>query len=189
MTDIEHPLRDVSYAVTDTPVGTLVLAASDAGLLACSYDDEAAVLDRLARQVSRRVLRHPAPLDAVRRELDAYFDGDASGFTTPVDLALATPFTREVLGALGSVPYGATTTYGQMAVALGRPRAARAVGNALGANPLCVVLPCHRVLPAGSGVGGYAGGPAAKRLLLDLERGTGALLAAATTAEGVRQHL
>ncbi|MDQ1626176.1 MAG: methylated-DNA-[protein]-cysteine S-methyltransferase [Actinomycetota bacterium] len=171
MTDIERPLRDVAYAVTDTPVGALVLAATDAGLVACSYDDEGAVLDRLARQVSPRVRRQPAQLDAVRRELDAYFDGDASGFTTPVDLSLAAPFTREVLGALASVPYGATTTYGQVAVALGRPRAARAVGNALGANPLCVVLPCHRVVPAGSGIGGYAGGPDAKRLLLDLERG------------------
>jgi methylated-DNA-[protein]-cysteine S-methyltransferase len=167
-------MSDVSYAVTDSPVGRLVLAATGAGVVACSYDEEAAVLDRLTRLLSPRLLHHPGRLDAVRRELDAYFGGKARAFTVAVDLTLAAPFTREVLAALGSVPYGTTTTYGRVAAELGRPRAARAVGNALGVNPLCVLLPCHRVVPAGRGVGGYAGGPAAKTLLLDLERGAGA---------------
>jgi methylated-DNA-[protein]-cysteine S-methyltransferase len=88
-------------------------------------------------------------------------------------LAVATPFQREVLAGLGATAYGRTTTYGELAGRIGRPRASRAVGTALGGNPLCLVLPCHRVLPAGGGVGGYAGGPAAKEKLLTLEATAG----------------
>lgn len=185
MTDLETRLRaftppvaepvlpesDVSYVVTDAPVGRLLLAATEAGLVACSYAPEEAVLERLARVVSPRVLRSPRRLDGVRRELDTYFAGRLRAFTTPVDLALAGEFGRAVLRALANVPYGTTTSYAGIAALVGRPGAARAVGNALGANPVCVVVPCHRVVPASGGVGGYAGGAAAKRLLLDLERG------------------
>jgi methylated-DNA-[protein]-cysteine S-methyltransferase len=116
------------------------------------------------------VLRHPAPTDAARRALAAYLSGATRSVDVRPDLALASPFQREVLTGLAArVGYGERTTYAVLASAVEHPGAARAVGTALGANPLCIVLPCHRVLPASGGVGGYAGGPAAKEHLLALE--------------------
>jgi methylated-DNA-[protein]-cysteine S-methyltransferase len=168
------PDSDVSYVVTDTPVGRLVLAATEAALVACSYDAEDQVTERLARLVSPRVLRSARRLDPVRRELDGYFAGRVRRFGVPVDLALAGPFARRVLRRLERVPYGATTTYGEVAGAVGSPGAARAVGLALRANPVCIVVPCHRVVAADGRLTGYAGGLDAKRLLLDLERGPAA---------------
>ena len=173
------PESDVSYAVEDTVVGRLLLSmTSDGRLVTSAYVPDAAAeeswLQRVADTVSPRVLRKPARLDAVRRELADFLDGRATGFSVTPDLALASAFQRSVLAGLAaSVGYGASTTYGALAAALDRPGAARAVGSALGANPVCVVVPCHRVLPAGGSVdgdvGGYAGGPAAKAYLLALE--------------------
>jgi methylated-DNA-[protein]-cysteine S-methyltransferase len=166
---------DVAYVVDDTPLGRMLFAAHpDGTLLATSFapDDERAdgVLARLARHVSPRVLRGGRALDAVRRELDDYLAGRRRDFDLPVDPVLATPFQRTVLDRLATdVGYGERTSYGALAAALGRPSASRAVGAALGANPLCVVLPCHRVLAASGALTGYAGGLAAKQLLLDLE--------------------
>jgi methylated-DNA-[protein]-cysteine S-methyltransferase len=167
---------DVGYVAHETPVGRLLLAArSDGRLLASSYapDDssEDAVLSRLARRVSPRVVRDPRALDAVRSALDSYFDGGEHAFDeVEVDLALATPFQREVLPALRSgTAYGERTSYGVLATAVGHPRAARAVGAALGANPLCIVVPCHRVVAGNGALTGYAGGLAAKEYLLELE--------------------
>ncbi|MDQ6648691.1 MAG: methylated-DNA--[protein]-cysteine S-methyltransferase [Actinomycetota bacterium] len=162
-------LLDVAYTVEDTAVGRLVLARTERGLLACSYADEETVLERVASRVSPRVLRAPARLDDVRRELDAYLAGRLRAFTVPVDLGLAGEFGRAVLHRTAALGYGQTTTYAELARAIGRPGAARAVGNALGANPVCVVVPCHRVLRAGGGLGGYAGGVAVKARLLALE--------------------
>lgn len=163
------PESDVSYTVADAPVGRLVLAAAESGLISCSYSEEREVLDRIARFVSPRILRSRRRLDPALRELDQYFANRLRRFTVPVDLALASPFTRSVLEALSRVPYGTTTSYGALARVIRRPRASRAVGHALGANPACVLLPCHRVVNSDGGVGGYAGGVAAKRMLLDLE--------------------
>lgn len=166
---------DIAYLVEDTGVGRLLLAArSDGPLLASVYvpDQQAedAVLRRLATTVSPRVLRGGRVLDPARRGLESYLAGRARGVDVPVDLALATPFQREVLPVLASrVGYGERTTYGALAALVGRPTAARAVGAALGANPLCVVLPCHRVVAASGSLTGYAGGLAAKQRLLDLE--------------------
>lgn len=166
----EHAgLLDVAIDTVDTPVGPLVLAATEAGLVACSYREPDAVAERLAGSVSPRILRAPRRLDPVRRELDDYFAGRLTAFTAPVDLRLASPFGRQVLASLRSVPYGLTTTYGALAARLGRPNAARAVGHALGANPVCVVVPCHRVVGANGALTGYAGGLDAKRRLLSLE--------------------
>ena len=170
---------DVVYLVDDTPLGRMLFAAHpDGTLLATSYanDDESAdrLLGRLAAKVSPRVLRGGRALDAVRRELDDYLAGRRRGFDLPVDPVLATPFQRSVLAHLPEVGYGTTTTYGAFATALGRPTASRAVGTALGANPLCVVLPCHRVVGASGALTGYAGGLAAKQLLLELEARTAA---------------
>jgi len=166
---------DVSYVLEDTEVGRLLLAVTDTGaVVTCAYAPDTASEDRwlarLAGRVSPRVLRHAAPTDAVRRAVAAYLSGEARSVDVRPDLALASPFQREVLTGLAArVGYGERTTYAVLASAVDHPRAARAVGTALGANPLCIVLPCHRVLPASGGVGGYAGGSAAKEHLLALE--------------------
>ena len=168
---------DVAYAVHDTSVGRILLACNDSGALVGSLytpDDatEEAVLDRIATTVSPRVLRQPARLDEARRQLDDYLAGRRRDFELALDLSLTTAFQAEVLGALAArVGYGEHTAYGALAQWIGRPRAARAVGTALGANPLCIVLPCHRVIGARGSLTGYAGGLAAKRQLLDLESG------------------
>ena len=166
---------DVSYAVTDTPIGRMLLARNDAGALVAStfVPDEAAeeaALTRLGRVLSPRVLRLPRALDEARRQLDDYLGGRRHEFDLATDLSLATPFQRTVLTALvGSVGWGERSTYGQLAAVIDRPAATRAVGTALGANPLCVVLPCHRVVGSTGRLTGYAGGIPAKEFLLRLE--------------------
>lgn len=169
------PISDVSYVVEDTAIGRMLLARNESGALIASAfvrdtEDEDAWLHRLARQVSPRVLRQPRALDEARRELDDYLSGGRMAFDLPTALVLATPFQRIVLGHLAdAVTYGHRTTYGALAREIERPRASRAVGAALGANPLCVVLPCHRVVSASGSLTGYAGGLAAKEYLLALE--------------------
>jgi methylated-DNA-[protein]-cysteine S-methyltransferase len=164
------PTADVSYTLHETPIGTLLLAIAGDRVVASSFGDEETLTDRLARAISPRVLRQPGPLDHVRRQLDEYLTGQRKAFDLNVDLSLATPFQRLVLTDLpGHTSYGKTTTYGQVAGEIDRPKAARAVGTALGANPLCVVIPCHRVIGASGALTGYAGGLDAKRFLLNLE--------------------
>ncbi len=166
---------DVSYVLDDTAVGRMLFAVRDDGrVLTTAYAADPTVeerwLQRISDAVSPRVLRHPAPTDAVRRALEAYLAGSARRVDVPVDLALTRPFQREVLTTLRErVGYGERTTYGELAAASGHPGASRAVGAALGGNPLCVTVPCHRVLPASGGLGGYAGGPRSKEWLLTLE--------------------
>jgi methylated-DNA-[protein]-cysteine S-methyltransferase len=169
------PEPDVAYAVEDTAVGRILLAtAADGRVVASAFAPDAgaedAVLTRLAARVSPRVLRDGPRTDEVRRQLEEYLSGRRRVFDLHVDLALAGSFQRDVLTRLAAgTGYGERTTYGALAAAVGRPRAARAVGAALGANPLCVVLPCHRVVASSGALTGYAGGMEAKRLLLDLE--------------------
>ena len=166
---------DVSYVLEDTEVGRLLVAVrADGAVVTCAYAPDTVAEDRwltrLAASVSPRVLRHAAPTDAARRALTGYLSGAARSVEVPADLALASPFQRQVLTSLAArVGYGEHTTYAVLASAVDHAGAARAVGTALGGNPLCIVLPCHRVLPAAGGVGGYAGGPAAKEHLLALE--------------------
>lgn len=168
---------DVSYVVEDTVIGRMLLARTDSGAMVATAfvgttEDEDVVLARLAAKVSPRVLRQPRELDEARRQLDDYLAGRTRGFTLHTDLALASDFQRVVLPTLAaSVGYGTRATYGELAARVERPKAARAVGAALGANPLCVVLPCHRVVASSGALTGYAGGLAAKRFLLDLEAG------------------
>jgi methylated-DNA-[protein]-cysteine S-methyltransferase len=167
--------EDVAYTVEDTAVGRMLLALRvDGPVVTCAFvphgGDEDVVLARLAARVSPRVLRRPAPTDVLRRQLEEYLAGRRRRFDVGVDLAVASGFQREVLTHLAaSVPYGSRTTYGRLAADVGRPSASRAVGAALGANPLCVVLPCHRVVAASGSLTGYAGGLAAKERLLALE--------------------
>lgn len=171
----EAGLLDIAYATFDSPVGRLLLAASPAGLLQVAYLDDEAELDarlaRLAARVSPRVLAAPRRLDEPRRELEEYFSGRRREFAVPLDWQLVGPFGRRVLTATAAVPYGSVRTYSEIAATAGNPRAARATGNALGANPLPIVVPCHRVLRSGGGLGGYTGGLGRKRTLLAIEHG------------------
>jgi methylated-DNA-[protein]-cysteine S-methyltransferase len=162
---------DVAYRTIDTPVGTLLLAATPIGLVRVAYDVEGhdAVLDRLAEAVSPRILRSPLRLDTVARQLDEYFAKCRTTFDVPVDLRLADGFRRSVIEHLRDIGYGDRESYATVAAAVGSPRAVRAVGTACARNPLPVVIPCHRVVRSDGSTGQYAGGPAAKATLLDLE--------------------
>jgi methylated-DNA-[protein]-cysteine S-methyltransferase len=165
-------LLDVAYATLDTPVGTLLLARTPRGLVRIAYLDgpgEDAVLEDLARRVSPRVLAAPRELDVPRRELDEYFGGHRQAFDLPLDWRLTQGFGRRVLKATARIPFGVVSTYKQVAAAAGSPRGFRAAGNALGANPLPIVVPCHRVLHSGGGLGGYTGGLERKQVLLGVE--------------------
>jgi methylated-DNA-[protein]-cysteine S-methyltransferase len=169
------PSADVAYAVDDTPIGRILLARNDSGALIASAfvrdgAAEDAWLDRLSRKVSPRVLRLPAALDVARREFAEYFGGRRHTIDVPTDLVLASAFQAKVLRTLGErVGYGARSTYGELAAWIDQPRSSRAVGAALRTNPLCVVVPCHRVVGSSGALTGYAGGLAAKSFLLDLE--------------------
>lgn len=160
----------VAFGTYDGAVGRLVLAVTARGIVSCSFEDENVVFERVSRAVGGIIGNDPARLDPVRRELDAYFSGRLRAFSTRVDLTLATPFARTVLQKTMGVPYGTTTTLGAIAESIGRPRALRAVGNAIAANPVCVIVPCHRVVRDDGEPGDYPGGPAAKRHLLNVER-------------------
>ena len=167
----DRGLLDVALGVADSPVGALLLAVTPRGLASVAFDDEERdeLLSRFASQLSPRILEHPVATDEVRRQLDEYFRGERAHFDLRLDRRLMRGIAREVLAATARVPFGRTTTYGAIAERIGRPRASRAVGNALGSNPIPIVVPCHRVLRSGGDVGGYAGGPDRKRRLLRLE--------------------
>ena len=163
-------LVDVAYATVDSPVGPLTVAGTERGLALLSYSGPDGVLERLAQRLSPRVLEAPARLDDARRELDEYFDGRRRAFELPLDWSLTCDgFGRRVLQATAAIPFGEVSTYTGVAAKAGSPRAVRAAGNALGANPLAVVVPCHRVLRTGGGLGGYAGGLEKKEQLLRIE--------------------
>jgi methylated-DNA-[protein]-cysteine S-methyltransferase len=170
----QENLLDVAYDLVDSPVGTLLVAATERGLARIAYDAEPdREVEQLAHTFGVRVLRSPAPIERARRELNEYFDGRRRKFDLPVDLALLADFNRLVLRELARVPYGEVVTYGELAARAARPRAARAVGSVMNRNPLPIVLPCHRVIGANGKLVGYAGGLERKEALLRLE---GALL-------------
>jgi len=162
---------DVTYRTLDTPAGQLLLAATDQGLVRVAYavQDHDAVLRQLADRVSPRILRAPGRLDEAARQIDGYFARRREGFELPLDWRLSKGFRREVLAHLPAIGYGRTESYAQVAAAAGSPRAVRAVGTACATNPLPLIVPCHRVVRSDGSPGGYAGGAAAKRVLLDLE--------------------
>ena len=163
-------LLDVGYDVVETPLGRLLVAASDRGLASISFDAEPdAQLETLARIAGPRVLRAPRSVDAARRELDEYFAGRRHEFDLSLDLRALPEFTVLVLGELAKVPYGETTTYGALAARVGRPNASRAVGTVMNRNRIPIVLPCHRVVGSTGSLVGYAGGLDRKTALLRLE--------------------
>ena len=168
---IEAGLADVAYGWLDSPLGKLIVAVTPRGLVRIAYEREAEedVLQELAAGVSPRVLRLPERTDAARRELEGYFAGTIRRFDLPLDWSLVHGFAMVVLKATARVPFGHVATYGEMAASAGSPRAARAAGNALHINPIPIVVPCHRIVPASGGIGGYGGGEDRKRFLLDLE--------------------
>jgi len=166
-------LVDVAWAVEDTPIGPLTLAATPAGVVRIGFGHGDAVLEELATAVSPRVVHLPARLDDVRRQLDQYFAGKRRAFDVPIDRRLSHGYRRTVLEALTQVPYGATVSYKDLAERTGNPKASRAVGSAMATNPIPIVVPCHRVLRSGGALGGYGGGLDTKVWLLQLE---GALL-------------
>lgn len=164
-------LLDVAYTTIDSPVGTLLLAATPKGLVRVAYDieDHDRVLYTLSQRLGSRVLRAPRRLDAAARELDEYFSGQRRVFDLPLDLSLSKGFRQLVQRHLPEIGYGQTRTYRQVAELVGNPQAVRAVGTACATNPLPVVVPCHRVVRSDGGMGGYLGGVEAKRTLLALE--------------------
>lgn len=163
-------LVDISYGEMDSPLGPLLLAVTDTGLVRLSYTDYApGTLQELAAGLSPRIVRRPARTDAVRRQLDEYFAGQRREFDVPLDWALVRGFGRAVLRATVAIPYGQVSTYRDVATGAGNPRASRAAGTALGRNPIPVIIPCHRVLRTGGGLGGYTSGIERKAILLNLE--------------------
>jgi len=167
----EEGLLDVAYTSADSPFGPLLLAATPRGLVRVGLPNQEPeqLLEELARRVSPRVLEAPAALDEARRELDLYFEGRLRDFELPLDWRLSDGFRLRVQEAIAAIPYGETRTYMEMAEAAGNERAVRAAGTACGRNPLPLVVPCHRVLRSGGGLGGYGGGLEMKRGLLALE--------------------
>jgi methylated-DNA-[protein]-cysteine S-methyltransferase len=171
---VSQGLLDVAYDLVDTPIGTLLIAATDRGLCRIAYDADAEQeVERLARSFGVRVLRSASPIDPARRQLDEYFEGHRQRFELPLDIDSLAEFNRRVLQELARVPYGEVVTYGELATRSARPRAARAVGTVMNRNPLPIVLPCHRVIGSTGKLVGYGGGLERKEALLRLE---GALL-------------
>jgi methylated-DNA-[protein]-cysteine S-methyltransferase len=164
-------LLDVAYSLADSPFGKLLVAVTPNGVIEIEYPnhDFDRALEDLAARVSPRVLESPRATERVRRQLEEYFAGNRRSFTVGVDLSLVHGFTRKVLEQTARIPFGAVSTYREVATGAGSPLAVRAAGNALGSNPIPIVVPCHRVLRTGGGLGGYTGGIERKVKLLELE--------------------
>jgi methylated-DNA-[protein]-cysteine S-methyltransferase len=168
-------LLDVAYVIEDSPVGTLLLASTPRGLARIAYLGEGAdgdadqVLAELCSSISPRIMEAPSRLDPTRRELDEFFAGRRRVFDLRLDWRLTRGFSRRVLKATARIPYGSVASYSDVARTAGSPRAYRAAGNALGSNPIPIIVPCHRVLHSGGGLGGYTGGLDRKRTLLTIE--------------------
>lgn len=164
-------LVDVAYAQVDSPLGPLTVATTERGLVLLAYPEHPLdhVLERLAAELSPRVLEAPLRVEGIRRELERYFTGALRRFETPVDWSLSRGFYRQVLKATARIEFGQVSSYGDVAAGAGSAKAVRAAGSGLGSNPIPVVVPCHRVLRSGGGLGGYTGGLERKRYLLELE--------------------
>ncbi|MEU1627132.1 methylated-DNA--[protein]-cysteine S-methyltransferase [Streptomyces sp. NPDC020096] len=167
--------RTVSWSVQDTPIGPLLLAATEDGLVNVVFRADGRTARGAVARLAARFGTEPVQSDALHltqaiRELNEYFAGTLRDFTVPLDWSLSTGFNRRVLHELAEgVPYGAVVGYQTLANRVGEPGAARAVGVAMGSNPLPVVVPCHRVVESDGGIGGFGGGLEIKRALLALE--------------------
>jgi methylated-DNA-[protein]-cysteine S-methyltransferase len=164
--------------VHDSPVGPLTLTSDEGKLISVEFErrsrsKQGARKHRNGSGERTTGVRDPT-LDAARKQLDAYFAGRLKSFDLPL-APRGTDFQRQVWKALTRIPYGETTSYGAIARQVGEPGAARAVGAANGANPICIIVPCHRVIGADGSLTGFGGGLDRKRFLLSLERGEGVL--------------
>lgn len=164
-------LIDVAYARVDSPFGEMLVAGTERGIIRVAFPHRQTnrLLDEIAEQISPRILEAPERLDDVRRQLDDYFEGRRTEFDLRLDWRLARGFQSKALHQIARIPYGKTLSYSEVAAKAGSPRAVRATGTACGANPLPPIVPCHRVVPAGGGVGNYGGGPEMKKALLNME--------------------
>jgi methylated-DNA-[protein]-cysteine S-methyltransferase len=165
----DEGLLDVAYADLDSPLGPLSVFVTPRGLVRLAYGPSEAELDELAARISPRILAAPERTDVLRRQLEEYFAGRRRTFDHPLDWTLVRGFAGAVLQATSHIPFGAVSSYREIATEAGSPNAYRAAGNALGSNPIPIVVPCHRVLHSGGGLGGYTGGLDRKRFLLHLE--------------------
>ncbi|MFJ9672077.1 methylated-DNA--[protein]-cysteine S-methyltransferase [Streptomyces sp. NPDC101221] len=166
----------VVWTVVGTDIGPLLLAATRDGLVNIVFHATGAARDRALGRLAARLGTEPveAPgsplLTEATGQVRAYFAGRLRDFDLPLDWSLISGFNRQVLRELASgVPYGSVVGYGDLAGRVGQPGAAQAVGLAMGANPLPVVVPCHRVVESDGGIGGFGGGVDTKRRLLALE--------------------
>ncbi len=165
-----RPQAVVHYTSIHTPIGRVWVAVTDAGLVRISFRRSAAsFVDELRQRLRADVVESATKLAPVVAQLAAYFDGRRRTFDLPVDLRMATPFQRRVLTATRSVPPGEVVSYGEIAKRIAQPKASRAVGQALGHNPVPIVIPCHRIIAGGGRIGGYTGGLAVKKKLLAIE--------------------
>jgi methylated-DNA-[protein]-cysteine S-methyltransferase len=164
-------ILDIAYRLVDSPVGALLIAGTELGLVRVAYASERhdIVLQNLADKISPRILLAPDRLDTAARQLDEYFAGNRREFSVPLDWRLSAGFRSTVLHQLPEIAYGDTASYAAVATLAGNPKAVRAVGSACATNPLPVVVPCHRVVRSDGAMGGYLGGVEAKRILLTLE--------------------
>ena len=164
---------EAAYGSIGSPIGDLLTVVSHRGVLAIGFesDDSDTILGSIAAKVTPSIIDLPSAVDGVAGELDAYFRGDLRSFRSSVDRSLMTPFQRNVLDATEQIPMGEVRSYGEIAAAAGKPKGAQAAGQALGANPIPIIIPCHRVVAADGSLRGYAGGLDRKQFLLDLERG------------------
>ncbi len=164
-------LLDVAVAEVDSPIGRLLVAVTPRGLARVAFEEEDRdrVLAQIAKEISPRILESAAATDEARRELEEFFQAERTRFAVKVDRRLIRGIARDVLRATSAIPYGRMSTYGAVARQIGRPTAARAVGRALGSNPIPIVIPCHRVIGASGALTGYAGGLERKIALLELE--------------------
>ena len=162
MPETTAPEHGTACQHIDTPVGPLVLIASQQGLCGLYFGHR---IDRRGLPPASR--RHPV-LSAASDQLEEYFAGGRRRFDCPLDVA-GTAFQRAVWGQLSAIPFGETRSYRQIAEAIGKPSAVRAVGLANGANPVSIIVPCHRVIGADGSLTGFGGGLDLKRQLLEHE--------------------
>ena len=177
-------MERVYYADIESPIGSIWAAATEDGLVQVDFPrPEPEFVESLRRKVDAEVIQDPEKFHKLGEMMEAYFNGERVVFDLPLDLR-GTEFQKAVWRAIYRIPYGRLSSYGRLAAAVGRPRAARAVGNAVGANPLALVIPCHRVIRSDGSLGGFGGGLNLKRYLLSIE---GVLPQADITEHSIRK--
>jgi AraC family transcriptional regulator of adaptative response/methylated-DNA-[protein]-cysteine methyltransferase len=159
----------ITYCAFASPLGTVLLAATDKGLCSVKLGNDAALLQRLLREEFSEAELLEDSLTELKQKILAFIAGEASLARLPLDVR-GTVFQRRVWDELRRIPRGETRTYGEIARAIGAPAAVRAVGSACGANPVALVVPCHRAVRTDGGLGGYAWGVSRKKRLLALEK-------------------